>query len=76
MLLSIFCTSVACKAALVLAVSCMFVTLTAVILRVIKLSSTLAIIFRHSLCICTDTRILMSILSGLMCMKLCIGMNI
>ena len=55
------CTSMACKAAFVLAVSCIMVTLPFVILIMIALSSTLAIIFIHSLPICTDTRILMSI---------------
>ena len=51
----------ACEAAFVLAVSCIMVTLAVAILIMIALSSTLAIIFRHSLPISTDTRILMSI---------------
>ena len=51
----------ACKAAFVLAVSGIMATLAAVILIMIALSSTLVIIFRHSLPISTDTRILMSI---------------
>ena len=50
----------ACKAAFVLAVSCIMVTL-AVVMAMIALSSTLVIIFRHSLPISTDTRVLMSI---------------
>ena len=61
MLLLIFCTSMACKAALVLAVSCIMVTLTVVILITRTLSSTLVIIFRHSLPISSDTRTFMSI---------------
>ena len=66
----------ACKAACVLAVSCIMVTLAVVILIMIALSSILAIIFRPSLPISTDTRILMGInIIGLMCMKLCIGMH-
>ena len=48
----------ACKAALVLAVSCIMVTLTVVTLLMVTLSSTFVIIFRHSLPISTGTRIL------------------
>ena len=55
------CTTTACKAALVLAVSCFMVTFTVMILIMITLSSTLAFIFRHNLPISTDTRILTSI---------------
>ena len=51
----------ACKTALVLAISCVMVTLTNVILIVVTLSSTLVIIFRHRLPIGTDTRTFMSI---------------
>ena len=51
----------ACKAALVLAVSCIMIALTVVILIVVALSSTLVIIFRHSLAISTDIRTFMSI---------------
>ena len=51
----------ACKAAFVLAVSCIMVSLAVVILIVIALFRTLVIIFRRSLPISTDTRILMSI---------------
>ena len=55
------CTSMACKAAFVLAVSCVMVGLAVVIPIMITLSSTLVIIFRHNLPISTDTRILMGI---------------
>ena len=48
----------ACK---VLADSCILVTLAVVILIMIALSGTLVLIFRHSLPISTDTRILMSV---------------
>ena len=50
----------ACKTALVLAISCVVVTLTVVILIMVTLSSTL-VIFRHRLPIGTDTRTFMSI---------------
>ena len=40
------------------------VTLSVVMLILMPLSSTLVLIFRHSLPICTDTRILMSISIG------------
>ena len=76
MLLSInICTSMACKAPFVLAVSCIMV-IPAVILIMIALSSTLVIILRRSLPISTDTRILMNINIRLKCIKLCIGMHI
>ena len=55
------CTSMACKVAFVLAVSRIMITLAVVILIMIALSSTLLIIFRHSLPVRNDTRILMSI---------------
>ena len=55
------CTSMACKAAFVLAVSCIMGTLAVVILIMLALSSTLVTIFRHNLPISTDTGILMSI---------------
>ena len=51
----------ACKAAFVLAISCIMATLAVVILIMIALSSTLVIVFRHSFPTSTDTRILMSI---------------
>ena len=51
----------ACKTALVLAISCDMVTLTVVILIMVTLSSTLVIIFRHRLPVGTDTRTFMSI---------------
>ena len=50
----------ACKTALVLAISCVMVALTVVILIMVTLSSTLVIIFRHRLPIGTDTRTFMS----------------
>ena len=55
------CTSMARKTALVLAISCVMVTLTVVILTMVTLSSTLVIIFRHRLPIGTDTRTFMSV---------------
>ena len=58
------CTSMACKPAFVLEVSCIMATLAVVILIMIAVSSTLVIIFRHSLPISTDTRILMSVNVG------------
>ena len=51
----------ACQAAFVLAVSCIMVTLAAVKLIMIAVSSTLVIIFRHSLPSGTDTCVLMNI---------------
>ena len=51
----------ACKTALVLAISCVMVTLSVVMLMMVTLSSTLVIIFRHRLPISTDTRTFMSI---------------
>ena len=47
----------ACKTALMLAISCVLVTLTVVILTMVTLSSTLVIIFRHRLPIGTDTHV-------------------
>ena len=61
MLLLIFCTSMACKTALVLAISGVMVTRTVVLLITVTLSSTLVVIFRHRLPISTDTRTFMSI---------------
>ena len=55
------CTSMACKTALALAVSFIMVPHTVVILIMATLSSTLVMIFRHSLPILTDTRTFMSI---------------
>ena len=54
----------ACKTALVWAISCVMVTLTVVILIMVTLSSTLVIIFRHGLPIGTDTRTFTSINIG------------
>ena len=51
----------ACKTALVLAISCVLVALTVVVLTMVTLSSTLVIIFRHRLPIGTDTRTFMGI---------------
>ena len=49
------------KAALALAVPCIMVTLVVVVLKMITLSSSLVVLFRHNLPIRTDTRMLMSI---------------